>query len=370
MTQQSAPPGAAISSEYTPLLAPTSDAIIESSGALTTNDSTATLYNEFIEQDSVSLSVMAKQEARTMVVSSIPVALSSLLQFSIGFANIVSLGHLGSNELSAASLGNMTVVMLINGPSVGLAAALDTFCSTAFTASKDRTLVGFHLQRGIIAVLAHYLMVVPLLFNMEWLLLALNQEPEIARLCGQYVRIQMLASLPWIVFECIKRFLQAQRHMRASTLILMVVMPIHMVNNYLFVWSPTVGFGFLGAAAANVVTCWLMFFGILAYTYLCDARQAWGGWSWKPFMAMRQYYRLAIPSVVMICSDWLCWEGMTIAASYLGNVPLAAQSIVLNTCTLSYQIPGGLGTALSNQVGNLLGQARARRSMVASNVGL
>ncbi|KAJ2442257.1 ethionine resistance protein, partial [Coemansia sp. RSA 2440] len=51
-------------------------------------------------------------------------------------------------------------------------------------------------------------------------------------------------------------------------------------------------------------------------------------------------------------SHWTAWELLAIAASYLGNVQLAAQIIVINTCSLTYQIPAGLSIAVSNRAGN------------------
>ncbi|KAJ2891955.1 ethionine resistance protein, partial [Coemansia aciculifera] len=323
-----------------------------------------------MEHDSVPASTVARQETALLVRSSIPLVLTSLLQFSFHFANILSLGHLGANELAAAALANMTLFMLVHAPAVGLASALDTFCATAFTASRDKTLVGFHLQRGLIAVTVHFFMVLPILLNIESVLVALNQDAAIAHLCSTFVRAQLIGSLPWTYFECIKRFLQAQSHMKASTYVLVAVLPIHLANSYLLVWSPTIGVGFLGAAFANVITFWAMLFGIIAYTWRSQARLAWGGWTKQSIIAMPQYYRLAIPATIMVCSDWAAWELMAIAASYLGNTTLAAQSIVINTCSLTYQVPGGLSGAISNRVGNLLGQTRARRANISANVGL
>ncbi|KAI9504360.1 mate-domain-containing protein, partial [Coemansia spiralis] len=157
--------------------------------------------------------------------------------------------------------------------------------------------------------------------------------------------------------------------MKASTYILMIVLPLHLLNTYLFVWSP-VGFGFLGAAAANVVTFCAMFVGIIIYSWKSSARAAWGGWTRRSFAAMPQFYSLAIPSMIMVCSEWIGWELMAIASSYLGNVTLVAQSIVINTCTLTYQPVNGLRVAITNRIGNLLGQTRARRSKIASAVGI
>ncbi|KAJ2834394.1 ethionine resistance protein [Coemansia furcata] len=260
--------------------------------------------------------------------------------------------------------------MLINAPSVGLSSALTTFCATAFTASPDKTLVGFHLQCGLIAVTIHFFMVLPILLNIESIMLALNQNAVITSLCSKFVHAQLVGSLAWVYFECIKRFLQAQGHMKASTYVLLAVLPIHLVNTYLLVWSPMLGVGFIGAALANVITFWAMLAGIIAYTWRTDARHTWGGWTKQSLYAMPQYYRLGIPSTIMMCSEWAAWELMAIAASYLGNVTLAGQSIVINTCSLTYQIPGGLIGAVSNRVGNLLGQSRSRRANISANVGL
>ncbi|KAJ2703181.1 ethionine resistance protein [Coemansia sp. IMI 209128] len=332
--------------------------------------STASLLNEYLKHDSVSTRVIVQQEVALIVGSSVPLSLSSLLQSSFHFINILSLGHLGANELAAAALANMTLFMVVNAPGVGLASALTTFCATAFTASPDKTLVGFHLQCGLIAVTVHFFMVLPILLRIESILLALNQDALIASLCAKFVHAQLAGSLPWIYFECVKRFLQAQGHMKASTYVLLAVLPIHLLNTYLLVWSPALGVGFLGAAFANVITFMAMLAGIIVYMLRTEARETWGGWTRHSMAAMPQYYHLAIPSTIMIFSDWAAWELMAITASYLGNVTLAGQSIVINTCSLAYQVPRGLIGAVSNRVGNLLGQSRARRANISANVGL
>ncbi|KAJ2837768.1 ethionine resistance protein [Coemansia sp. 'formosensis'] len=357
-----------VSSETTPLI-PT-PSLAESGGMLATSGSATTLFSEFAEHDSVSISAVAKQEADLIVRTGLPLALSALLQYSYHFINIVSLGHLGANELAAAALANMTIFMLINAPAGGLTSALTTFCSTAFTASPDKTLVGFHLQCGLIAVTIHFFMVLPILLNIESIMLALNQDAAISSLCSTFVRAQLVGTLAWVYFECIKRFLQAQGDMMASIYVLLAVPPIHLVNTYLLVWSPMLGVGFIGAAFANVITFWAMLAAIIVYVRQSQARHTWGGWTRQALFAMPQYYRLGIPSMIMVCTEWAAWELMSIAASYLGNLTLAGQSIVFNTCSLTYPITGGLIAAVSNRVGNLLGQSRSRRANISANVGL
>ncbi|KAJ1943626.1 ethionine resistance protein [Linderina macrospora] len=310
---------------------------------------------------------MAKEEMARILRSSVPLILTYLLQYSFAFVNLLVLGRIGADKLAAAALANMTVMVVVNAPAVGLASALDTYCSTAFTASQDRTLVGFHLQRGIIAVTGHFLCIVPLLWHIDTLFIWLKQDPTVSHMCCHFMRVQLLGSLAWMYFECIKRYLQAQGHMRASTIVLLIIAPIHVVNNYVFVWSSMVGMGFLGAAFANVVTYWLMFVLLTAYAARSEAREAWGGWNIHALWTMPQYFKLAIPSMIMICSEWWILDLLALAASYLGSVTLAAQSIVINTCTLTYQFADGQSVALADAI-NSVGSG-ILRSMGKQNAG-
>ncbi|KAJ2484789.1 ethionine resistance protein, partial [Coemansia sp. RSA 1694] len=282
------PTTASSSNESTWLLAATGNSI-----------STATLssIDEYAEVDSIDTNTMLRQEASLLAKTSLPVALTYLLQYSFSFVTLLVLGHIGANELAAAALGNMALVVIVYSPCIGLASALDTFCSTAFTASRDKTLVGFHLQRGIVAVTIHLVLIAPVLWHMDTLLIWLKQDVAVSLLCGQFMRVQLLGAFAWMMFECIKRFLQAQGIMHASTYVLLLVMPIHLANNYLLVWSPLLGLGFIGAAVANVLTNWLILAGLLAYTCNSKASESWGGWTVRALTTMPQYFQLAIPSM-------------------------------------------------------------------------
>ncbi|KAJ2757534.1 ethionine resistance protein [Coemansia sp. BCRC 34490] len=326
------------------------------------------------EADAASTGTIVAQEARRLVRNSTPVILSYLLQYSFTFINMYVLGQIGSDELAASGLVNMAIIVVIYSPAIGLTSALDTFCSTAFTASQDVTLVGFHLQRGIIAVTVQFMCIAPVLWFMEPILVRwLGQDPRIAMLCGSFMRVHLLGALPWMYYECVKRFLQAQEIMHVSTYILLAVTPIHVANNYLLVFSAAAGFGFLGAAAANVVTNWLMLATIVGYVRWCNrgARAAWGGgWTVHAVRSMPQYFQLALPSMIMVCAEWWILDLLALASSYLGTATLAAQGIAINTCSLTYQFPDGVSLATCNRVGNLLGQGRARRARLTAWLGV
>ncbi|KAJ2626595.1 ethionine resistance protein, partial [Coemansia sp. RSA 1290] len=158
--------------------------------------------------------VVAKEEFLWLTSSSIPIVATYFLQFSLGFANFVAIGNLGAKELAATSLSYMISGVFALAPALGFASAMDTFCSSAFTASTDKTLVGLHFQRGVVAVVLHLIPTSFVFLNMEWLMLLLGQDAEVAALCGKYMKVFLPGVLPWALYECTKRYLQAQGIMR------------------------------------------------------------------------------------------------------------------------------------------------------------
>ncbi|KAI9506652.1 hypothetical protein BX070DRAFT_6070 [Coemansia spiralis] len=91
--------------------------------------------------------------------------------------------------------------------------------------------------------------------------------------CDHFVYVQLFVLLPWIFYECTKRLMQIQEHIKASTYILMIVLSLHLLSTCPFVWSP-VGFGFLCAAVANVMPFWAMLAAIISYSWCSSARAA------------------------------------------------------------------------------------------------
>ncbi|KAJ2091812.1 ethionine resistance protein [Coemansia sp. RSA 986] len=310
----------------------------------------------------------AKREAKWIASSSSLTTLTLLLEFSFNTVNVLSVGHLGAKELGAMSLGVAFQVMLAMAPTMGYLAAMDTFCSSAYTASRDKTLVGFHFQRGIIAVCIHCIIIAPVLWNAEKIFLLLKQDPEIAHFAGLYLRIHILSMLPFALFEATKRYLQAQGIMRAATIVTLIVAPIHWINSYVFVRSSRFGIGFVGAPIINVFSNCLLLIGILLYARNSRATETWGGWKLSSFRNMWVYYRLAIPSVITQCTAWIFFELLAIGASYFGANQLAGHAIVLNAGLCIYQISNGIGYSTSPRVGNLIGAAKPRQARIAADM--
>ncbi|BFZ60072.1 ethionine resistance protein [Saitoella coloradoensis] len=311
-----------------------------------------------------------RHELGVLVKYAVPMVITSTLQYSEAMASVFSTGHLGKTELAASSLGSMTAV--ITGISLfqGVATALDTLAAQAYGAGNTK-LLGLHLQRCVLLLmLICFGPVAAMWLNAERLLLALGQEPALAHLAGRYLKILLIGAPGYACFEAMKRYLQAMGLFKAGTYILFIAAPLNIVLNYVLVWHPKVGLGFIGAPIAVSFTWWLMAFLGALYIKFIDGKQGWDGFKREAFSGWGPMIQLAVPGVFMVCSEWWAFEILALAASFLGTAYLAAQSVLSTTTSLTFQIPFAVSVAASTRVGNLLGAGLPKPAKTAARVAI
>ncbi|KAI0244229.1 ethionine resistance protein [Massospora cicadina] len=257
----------------------------------------------------------------------------------------------GPTQLAASALSNMFATVTGWSVAMGMATALDTLCSQAYTGASNPHAVGVHLQRGILISLTLMIPVGVLWWQTERIFLLLKLDAELSRFCGRYLRILFLGAPPFVVFECLKKFLQAQEIMTASTYVLICVVPVNLLLNFFLVWYSGTSLGFDGAPLSVALTNWQF---------------RLGGWTWRSLGGWWHFLKLGVPGVIMICAEWWSFEIMGLAASYLGQLALAAHAVNITTCNLFYMVPLGLSIASSNRMGNLLGDQTPNRARLCA----
>lgn len=222
-------------------------------------------------------------------------------------------------------------------------------------------------------------------FWSESILLLLRQDPAVAAAACQYLKVLALGMPGYAGFECVRRWLQAQGLMMAPVVALGFAAPLNALLNWLLVWGPWdwCRLGFVGAPLASAMSMnmmvslacglarggagWLtsalatQFFVSLLYAYYFAPRDAWGGFSkgtpvreWRCLLALAQLthplphpemftnlgenVKLGLAGTAMTASEWWSWEIIGLASSFLGPEALAAQSILLTSASLFYQV--------------------------------
>jgi MATE family multidrug resistance protein len=99
-------------------------------------------------------------------------------------------------------------------------------------------------------------------------------------------------------------------------------------------------------------------------------RECWGGFSFAAFRNWGPMVGLATSGLIMLVAEWLAFELLTLAASYLSGAHLAAQSVLSTIAGLTYQLPFAVSVAASTRIANLIGATLSDAAKLSARVAL
>ncbi|KAK3707127.1 hypothetical protein LTR37_012296 [Vermiconidia calcicola] len=293
-----------------------------------------------------------RSETKLITKHSLPLICTYLLQYFYNLVIVLVCSTLSTEELAAVSLGITTSNII----GYAVFEALDTLCAQAFGAGNIQ-LVGLHTLRFTIFV---HLVAVPIgaiwLFSPQ-ILPYVVPSPGLATDASVFLRWSLIGVPGYATFEAGKRFMQAQGNFTSGLIVLIACLPINIFFNWLLVFhlDMRVAGAALAAALTNLVRPGLL----IGYALYINpaALQCWPEqlkwttlWSnWKPMVS------LSIPSTVMTLSEWMAFEILTFATSYVGTVDLAAQTFLATGVVVVWHMPFAASVVTSTRLGQLIG---------------
>ncbi|KAG7664670.1 uncharacterized protein J8A68_001766 [[Candida] subhashii] len=321
-------------------------------------------------KDFIHLKTNYHREFRMLFRNSFPLIITFILEHFFSIVSLVVVGKLGTNELAAVSLATMTSIITF-AIFEGTATALDTLCPQAYGAGNYE-LMSIFVQRCILFSWTLYIPLSVCWWYSDRAFAYIIDNPAVVELTNSYLKILILGAPAYIFFENSKRFLQAQGIFEAGTGVLFVAAPINIGLSWFLVWNKTYGIGFIGAPIATVFNFWFMSILMIGYVRFIDGFKCWFGVAGFSELISNwvQIYRLAIPGIIMIESEYLAYEIMTLFASYFGTVQLAAQSAVSSIASLAYMIPFAVSIAASTRIANFIGGQNKAGAILATRVAM
>ncbi|CAE6397622.1 unnamed protein product [Rhizoctonia solani] len=299
-----------------------------------------------------------------------PIFGSQVLEYSLIAASVVSIGHISTDALAASALGSMTAGVTGLSIITGFACALDSLLPHAWTGGNPQH-VGLWAQRTMVLLSMISVPIVLLWLNAEPILLILKQEPKVAHMAGLYLRWFTLSLPGQCIAVVLRRFYQAQGRAHIPTIIMAFVAVVNALLNWLLVWGPApFRLGFIGAPIASSISFDLMALAYIIHAYFINSPEAWHPINHLCFQELGKLFKLGLSSTGQIASEWWCWEIVALAASQLGPIPLAAQSVLLTSANVVYMAPFSVSLATSIRVGNALGSGQAREAKLAAETAI
>jgi MATE family multidrug resistance protein len=307
-----------------------------------------------------------------------PMIGAQVVQFSINATDIAMVGRIGAAELAATALAtNFHFLVYMFGS--GFLVALSPIVAQAYGRGDERA-VRRTVRMGLWFALAYGILCLPALFAAEPALMLLGQKPELAALAGDYMAIAAFGMLPSMVYVVFRSFLGAID--RAGIMLWASIAGV-IANaglNWVFIFgnlgAPAMGVP--GAALASVITGILM--ALIVVAYGVREKRAAG------YQVLVRFWRadwpvlwsslaLGLPISLTIIAEVGLFQMATLMAGWLGVVPLAAHSIVMQLISFSFMVPLGLGHAATVRVGQEIGAGsiadaeRAGRAALATGFG-
>ncbi|WOH10280.1 hypothetical protein DCAR_0729747 [Daucus carota subsp. sativus] len=310
--------------------------------------------------------VLVMGEMKKVSYIAMPMVVTTVSQYMLRVISMMMIGHLGELSLSGASIA--TSLTNVTGFSLlfGMSSALETLCGQAYGAERYQML-GIYTYGAIISLLLVCIPISILWIFTEKLLLLIGEDPLISHEAGNY-SIWLIPNLfPYAILQLLNRFLLAQSLIYPMLLSSVAAFVFHVLISWMLVFKFDLGSA--GAALGIGLSYWLnvILLGIyVKYASSCEKTRI--SFSKDVFPSIREFFRLGIPSAIMICLEWWSYELVILLSGLLPNAQL--ETSVLSICfvvsSLYYFIPYSFGAAASTRVSNELGAGHPEAARLAA----
>jgi MATE family multidrug resistance protein len=314
-----------------------------------------------------------RDEVRRLMALAAPVAVSQLGGMLLGVVDMMMLGHVGTAELAAATLGNI-ILMGTTVPIMGILMGADPLMSQAHGAG-DKARIALVAQRAIALI---PLISIPLflagLFAPQ--LLALFHQPEqLIPLARTYILINLPALPMFLAFQVGRQYLQARGIVRPAMWIMLAVNLINVFGNWVLIYghlgAPALGIA--GSAISTCITRGTMVLAIVIWIRRARLHEGyWRPWDRRSFewRGLREIASIGLPITTSLAVEMWAFQIAGLLAGGLGEEALAAHSLVFQILALVFMVPLGVSIGSSVRVGNLIGAGDSKGAQRTAYVAL
>jgi MATE family multidrug resistance protein len=305
-----------------------------------------------------------------------PVIIGQLGIIMMGVVDSLMVGKIGAAPLAAASLANgMTFIVLIIG--IGVSLAVTPLVAIAVGAGKKND-CGIYFRQSLLVNSVLSIIIVVLIYFGADLIKYFDQPLEVQRQAISYMKIIGLSSIPLMLFQTYKQFIEGLSIMRPAMIIALLANLINAFFNWIFIFG-NLGFPALGLDGAGWATFASRVFMALAlmafvmnnkYFKQFDVSFHYKSINWP---VIKKILSLGLPSGMQYFFEVGAFSFAVVMVGWLGTKPQAAHQIAINLASISFMAVLGISVAGSIRVANAVGkkdiQETRRAGFTASLLG-
>lgn len=316
--------------------------------------------------------------ARATLTLGLPLIGSHLAQMSLHVVDTIMLGWYSVEALAAGVLGASSFfVIFILGS--GFAQAVMPMVASAL-ARRDEAQVRRDTRMGMWLSIAFGVLCYPLFWWSGPILLAAGQQPDVAALSQDFLRIAGLGMIPALLVMALKSYLAALGRTQMVLWATIAAVFLNIAVNWALIFGNW-GFpelGVRGAAWASIAAQMLTIAVLALYAgFLPELRRFHlfqRFWRADP-TALRQVFRLGLPIGLTSLAESGLFQASALMMGWIGTYELAAHGIALEACALAFMVHLGLANAVTvrtswaDGVGNARSLRDGARVAIALSAG-
>ncbi len=299
--------------------------------------------------------------ARGLLATAVPLSGVYLADLAMEATDTAMVGHLGARSIAAVGLGG-AVMMIYSAFTMSMPSCAGTFMAECRGRGDDRGLVRVVQLAWLLAVLLGIpapliALLVPAV--LRWT----GQDPDIARLAGQYALALSTAILPWIAYSVLDFMVTAFDRPGIAFFFSWIGVGLNGLGNYLLIYGKF-GFPKLGVVGAGLATGIMSLAILLALAAYVSWHPAFRAarilkrWHGVDPALLRDLLRLYLPRGSAAASDLLFASCLAMLLGRISVDLLAASQLSLSLAQFVYAFISGLGLALGMKIAEHNGAGR------------
>ncbi len=285
-----------------------------------------------------------------------PLVLTNVAQSALMTSDVILMGWLGSGALAAGALGtNLYFAFLIFG--IGLVNATSPLIAEELGRKRHSVReIRRTVRQGFWTAITVAIPIWIISWNGEFLLLAMGQEPALAKDAGDFMRALQWSLLPFLLYLVLRSFLAALERPGWPLIIGVLAVPVNLGAAYCFMFGKfgMPNLGLIGAGVGTVISSTFMFLALALVVSLDRKLRRYFlfGRFWRSdWPRYKTLWKIGVPIGLTVAFEVTIFNAAALLMGRIGSNELAAHAIALQIASFCFMVPFGLSQAATVRVG-------------------
>ncbi len=317
-----------------------------------------------------------RQELAATLRLSWPLALANLLQMLTYAIDVMFIARLGEEELAASSLAVSWFGLLLWALSSMTGAVAAVIAAELGANPKGVRPVRRATRMALwLAVFVGAIAMVLAAGLLGPIMELTGQQRSIIGLAEGYMAVLVFSMIPMLVASVLRNYVSALGRPYVATAITGLGIIVNGVANYAFVFgnlgAPRLEL--VGAAIATIITSIIVVLAYVAFirwTALLNRYRIFARWWRADWKMLWQITRIGTPIAMTVTAEAGIFGAAAFMMGRFGAAELAGHTVALQLAALAFQVPFGVGQAVTIRVGYFYGARNREGIMRAGWIGL